>query len=60
MEEDYEIGLVNGYIVSGKNHTYQSKVFPTIAEAEAHRKKLKETKEIEKTDVRRYKNKDGK
>ena len=41
MKEQYSIGLVNGFVVSGLN--YHSKVFGTLPEAQAHQAELEKT-----------------
>jgi hypothetical protein len=39
--EEYQIGLVHGFMVSNKD--YRSEVFDTIEKAKAHKEKLEKT-----------------
>ena len=58
MEEEYTIGIASGFQVSGKD--YYSRNFTTLAEAQAHKKKLEETPKVEKTEVKSYPKKEEK
>ena len=52
-QEEYTIGMVNGFVVGGKD--YHSIVFPTIEEAQAHLKKITESPKQERNPTRSYK-----
>jgi hypothetical protein len=49
MTEEYSIGEVKGFQVVSTDGKYYSIVFPTLAEAQAHEKKLLATPKIEQT-----------